>query len=263
MIEVNIQAMPTALRALLGTDEPGQLRLDGVLDGVFSGQIYVDNTLSPSWVIVLEGMHNTLYFGGNIGAKALSQTIKRLTDDGEVLIGMWPDDPRIALLPAMRDYDGWTIDFHDRDGDLTRFAVPEGCEVRAMDAALFQRSPDYHWYTGRFGKNALDTIMGYALLRDNSVLCGAYALPVVRGVREIAVTTYEAVHQRKGFATAACAHLIRACESAGYSTYWNCAAQNSASIALARKLGFQRERKYRLLAWTEVFDTGRTMHRRR
>ena len=46
-----------------------------------------------------------------------------------------------------------------------------------------------------------------------------------------------------------CAHLIRDCEARGYQTYWNCARQNLASAAVARKLGYRTEKEYRLLAW--------------
>jgi RimJ/RimL family protein N-acetyltransferase len=65
---------------------------------------------------------------------------------------------------------------------------------------------------------------------------------------EMGVTT-RAQYQRRGYATLTCAHLIRACEERGYRTYWNCAKQNLASAAVARKLGYRREKVYRLLAW--------------
>jgi hypothetical protein len=35
----------------------------------------------------------------------------------------------------------------------------------------------------------------------------------------------------------------------GLSAYWNCDTQNPASIALARKLGYPPEKKYKLIAW--------------
>jgi RimJ/RimL family protein N-acetyltransferase len=54
---------------------------------------------------------------------------------------------------------------------------------------------------------------------------------------------------QKGYATITCAHLIQEMEQQGYLTYWNCAKDNQASIALARKLGYQTEKVYRLLAW--------------
>jgi RimJ/RimL family protein N-acetyltransferase len=70
----------------------------------------------------------------------------------------------------------------------------------------------------------------------------------VDGVIELGVETSETC-RRCGFATVTCAHLIHTCEAMGYETFWNTATQNAASIALARKLGYQREQLHRVLAW--------------
>jgi hypothetical protein len=48
-----------------------------------------------------------------------------------------------------------------------------------------------------------------------------------------------------------CARLIQACEELGHATWWDCAKQNLASVALARKLGYRTEREYRVLAWCQ------------
>jgi RimJ/RimL family protein N-acetyltransferase len=46
-----------------------------------------------------------------------------------------------------------------------------------------------------------------------------------------------------------CAQLIQECEEQGLRTYWNCDAQNPASAALARKLGYRHQKEYMLVAW--------------
>jgi RimJ/RimL family protein N-acetyltransferase len=245
MIEYTTPDIPKHLESLFQTDEPGGLRLLGVLDGVIPGQLLTDNA---TWAVARENMFGTLFLGGNPSPEIVSRAIEHFKPLGEVLFGAWPDDPRLALFPTRRDYDGWTLDFDQRSGDLSHFTVPEGCEIRPIDAALFQRCSEREWYTTAFGDGVLESMRGYALMSGDDILCEAYTLPVVRGIRELAVVTREG-HMRKGYATAVCAAAIREAEAAGYQTYWNCAAQNVASAALARKLGFQRERKYRLLAW--------------
>jgi RimJ/RimL family protein N-acetyltransferase len=67
----------------------------------------------------------------------------------------------------------------------------------------------------------------------------------------VGVMTHE-LYQGRGYATLTCAHLLQACEALGYQTYWNCAKQNRASAALARKLGYRVEREYKLVAWFKV-----------
>jgi|GEM_PF-4252124 len=46
-------------------------------------------------------------------------------------------------------------------------------------------------------------------------------------------------HRRKGYAAAACAALMQAQLRRGLTPYWSCAADNAASINLAKHLGFQ------------------------
>ncbi len=86
------------------------------------------------------------------------------------------------------------------------------------------------------------------LMRGEEILCEASTGPATRGRMEMGVTTY-AGHRRSGYATIACAHLIALCEAAGIATWWDCAEQNTASAALARKLGYHHGRPYRVLMW--------------
>lgn len=92
---------------------------------------------------------------------------------------------------------------------------------------------------------------GYCLMREDIILCEAFAGPLVDGLIEIGVGTHES-HRRRGYATLTCAHLIRACEEKGYRTFWNTNKQNLASKALARKLGYRTEQEFRVLAWSKL-----------
>jgi L-amino acid N-acyltransferase YncA len=89
---------------------------------------------------------------------------------------------------------------------------------------------------------------GLCLTKNGELLCEAFAGPAANGVIEIGVETHPH-HMQKGYGRLTCAHLIHAMEQQGYRTYWNCAKQNVASIALARTLGYRDEKGYRLLAW--------------
>ncbi|MEN9938556.1 MAG: acetyltransferase, partial [Chloroflexota bacterium] len=80
------------------------------------------------------------------------------------------------------------------------------------------------------------------------VVCEAATGAAVEGLIEVGVTTREDERGR-GLATAACAALITSCEADGLSTWWDCAAQNTPSTRLARRLGFRDERTYRYCLW--------------
>ena len=75
-----------------------------------------------------------------------------------------------------------------------------------------------------------------------------------RLLAELGIGTAEA-YRGQGLGTITAARAIQACEARGYHAFWNAAQQNVASIALARRLGFQTERPFRVLAWGRRIET--------
>ena len=173
-----------------------------------------------------------------------------------MLIGLWPGDPRWKLLPQGLDFSGFTLDFTDRrpgpqNKPLPK--VPEDCNLHRMDLPLFERSADRSLYLAIYGsaQRALEKGYGICLTNHHELLCEAFAGPIAQGCVEIGTQTH-IDHRRKGYATLTCMHLVLEMERMGYRTYWNCAKDNQASIALARKLGFQTEKEYHLMAWPKI-----------
>jgi hypothetical protein len=254
MIEIPPAQVTPALRALFDPAMPAGFRCFAVLDGSVAGRIVTDNPLQPSWGAVQEGAFGTVYPGGNLDTRTWRRLIADLRTSGDVLIGMWPDDPRLELLPADPEYDGFTLDFIDRPSgaglDTFLGQLPAGCEIRAMDRQLFERSEDRDFYSAlyRSPERALEHVGARFLISGDQICSEAYAYFAALGMIEIAVSTRKQDRGRD-YATIVCAGLIQDCERQGYQTYWNCARQNLASAALARKLGYRAEREYRLLAW--------------
>ena len=77
----------------------------------------------------------------------------------------------------------------------------------------------------------------------------AVAGPLTRGMAEIGVGTAEAF-RRKGLATVAAARVIQEVEANGYQPFWNASYQNTPSVALAKRLGFQTEKPFNVFAWS-------------
>jgi GNAT superfamily N-acetyltransferase len=236
---------------------PASLRCFTVLDSNVIGDILTDDPDNPSWGLVRENADGSIYLGGVIEAATLGQLVARLRRTGDVLIGAWPGDPWPEGLPPNPDYVGRVLEFVDRPGDdaalevLSR-QIPEGCVLRPMERELIEQSAQRDRTVQGFGSvdRFLIKGLGSTLMRGEEVLCEASAGPEVMGLREMGVFTYEP-HRGRGYATATCAHLVRKIESAGLQTYWNCAKQNLASAAVARKLGYRLESEYKLLAWFE------------
>jgi RimJ/RimL family protein N-acetyltransferase len=261
MFQILPDQVTPQLRSLFDPYMPAGFRCFAVLDGNVVGRILTDDPADPTCGVVQEGAFGTVYPAGAIDAPTWRELIADLRDDGDVLVGLWPDDGRIDLLPLARDYDGFTLDFTDRpigaglDAYLRQ--PPDGCHMRNLDSELFERSQDRDFYSALYGsaERALQNIQARFLMRGDEICCEAYAYFAALDTIEIATSTSVPYHGR-GYATITCAHLIRACERQGYRTYWNCAKQNLASAAVARKLGYRKEKEYRLLAWfkTQTID---------
>jgi RimJ/RimL family protein N-acetyltransferase len=258
MVRINPIQVTPQLESLFDADMPAGLRCFAVLDGDVKGRIFTDNPADPQWGIVQEPGDGTVYVGGSIDTRTLHQCLTELRRDGDVIVGAWRGDPLIDLLPESPAYNGAAIDFTDRFSGVRLDAfvekVPEGCELRRVDHALFDRLAERDQNINGYGsaEEALEKGLGFCLMQGEAIVCESFAGPVTRGVREIGVRTDEQCRGR-GYATITCARLIQACEAMGWRTYWNTAQQNLASVALARKFGYRTEREYRVLAW---FKTG-------
>jgi RimJ/RimL family protein N-acetyltransferase len=90
--------------------------------------------------------------------------------------------------------------------------------------------------------------LGFCLMLEEAIIAEAYAVIWSDERAEIATVTHPE-HRGRGYATVLCASLIKACEGVGLSTYWNCDADNTASVRLAARLGYDDLHPYRLLRY--------------
>jgi len=248
--QVDLNQITPALRGLFNPADSASLRCFAVLDGHAAGCIFTDFPDPPNWGVVQEAAFGSFYLDGDIKQTTLHQLITHLRQDREVLIGLWPDDPRWSFLPSAPDYSGYTLEFTDRDDDQSLPAVPMGFELRHLDQTLIKEALGRNLLIHMYGsmQAALKWGYGLCLTRNGEILCETFAGPAANGVIEIGVETHPH-HMRKGYGLITCAHLIHEMEQQGYRTYWNCAKQNQASISLAHRLGYRNEKEYRLLAW--------------
>lgn len=254
-----IQVTPTQINQALHTffeleNVPGNIRFYAVLQGNHHGNVWVNDLDDPKWGIIQELVFGTLHLQGDFPEGVLLDFIKQFAQTGEVLYGCWESDTRyLAQLPPA-PYDGWVWESSERLRSVDLKALlqqlPHDCQLHPIDATLFPHIQDYAFYTLLFGSDqtALDKGFGFCLMQGSQMLCEAFAGTAHQKIIEIGVNTYEGQRQ-KGYATITCAALIAEAEARGYQTYWNCSDQNSASKALADRLGFRPMHRYRLLAW--------------
>jgi RimJ/RimL family protein N-acetyltransferase len=233
---------------------PTAIRCFAVLDGGNSGKILTDDLDRPRCGYVWETDDGVLYRGGAQDASVLYQVVTILTGEGNVALGFRDGDPSVDLFPPNPDAGAACLEFDRpiRSSDLSPYLdrLPVGYEIHRMDRTLLERCPGHDENIIRYGSidNFLNKGLAICITRGDEIVCEAYADMDVMGVRELGVDTQE-TYRGQGLATIACAHLIEICEDSGSRTYWDCAKLNLASAAVARKLGFQNERAYKLLAW--------------
>lgn len=255
-IELSSTEVTPALHSLLAGDMPAGIRAQAVLAGNFPGRVLTDDPINPTWAAAYEEIYGTVYPVGQVTTGLLSELITHLRQENEVLIGLWPDDPLIPVLPADFVYEGWVVDFFDRQGDLEPFCwqAPEGIVIQRRDVEILDRGRAHGKRRSFFWHMEKSPDLGIAIqIRlgdegEGELISEATAEPILADIMEIGIDTHDAFRGR-GFATLACAHVIRACEAMGYATYWNANKSNVPSIKLAQKLGYRQEREYRLWAW--------------
>ncbi len=263
MHEITPAQVTPSLRALFRREAPTVIRAFCVMAGGNAGRIFVDDVDPPRYAFVWEADDGTLYRAGAYTRELLAEVMTALRDERLVALGFHNGDPWRLVALGLHDRDlfppnpsaGADALEYDRPigaSDLSHWldGLPAGYEMHRMDEALWQRSPKRAEDTGRYRsmQNFLQRGLAACITCGDETACEAYADMAIDGVREIGIFT-EAPYRGRGLATLACAQLITWCEHDGCSTYWDCAASNSASIALAHKLGFRNERPYKLLAW--------------
>lgn len=258
MIEISAEQVTPAVRAFFQQDEPQARRCFAVLDGVSTyGSIFTDDVSNPTWAIVQEYHDYTLFLGGYLSANQITASITSLRKKNPVLIGLWPDDPRWAILPPNPEFEGTVLEFYQRPRGkgVQKFLdnIPNDCKLRRLDKDLILRTEwgpaDVRAMGGL--ENWDKACFGYCLLQGDVIVADATVGPPAIGLYELGVFTH-ATHRGKGYGTIVSAKLIQEIEALGGESYWNCAKQNVSSAAIARKLGYQIEKEYKFLYWDKL-----------
>ena len=254
MIEIPVKQVSGHHKAFFAARDPAGLRCIAVMEGIRPGKVFSDSPDDPTWVLVWESVFGALYPAGQVSISVLNELIQHFRRERMIFIGLWPENSLWKKIHPKFDQEGWVLDFYDRvqDDRLQRFidACPPETELRLVDKNLIERSVNRELHLSGYPsvEKALEDLVGFFLMRGDEILCEALAGAEIMGVREIGVDTPEP-YRRRGYATLTCARLIQFCEQKGWQTYWNCNKFNAASAALARKLGYQTEKEYRLLIW--------------
>ncbi len=219
-----------------------------VLEGSSPGRVFVDDLKSPRVALLFPA--GTFYFiAGSETSESLRHELVPLlfkdllpaSPDKELVLFSFSDPWREKLDRLLRgkgvirisrlmfsfDQDKY---MHLRDGMPK---VPAGFVLRPIDAALAEKHPDLKPVVDPKTKR-----LGVCLMSGDEIVSICSAVCVGRGEAEIDINT-AAKYRDQGFATLTVAAFIEACITRGLKPNWACWPERRASVALAKKLGFE------------------------
>ena len=227
---------------------PNSSALWAVLKGNYAGKALVDNATPPSQCVLRTEAALT-YYSNQTGQVFLTEAIAHFRKVDQVWL-VWPHETNLhppevdhaVIVNRLEFYAYNTKSEIHRD---LRKQLPEGFVIRPINEQILERCEwrdEMEFYAGSL-KNFLTHGIGICMMRGDDIIVEAYASSLGNTRAEIGAITREEF-RGQGYAPIACAYLIKACEKRGYQAYWSCDADHTASIHVARKLGFRCEKPY-------------------
>ena len=252
-----------------------------VLAGMRPGMVLANDPDRPSALFIgaPEGRFAWTYFAGDASDQAFRDDVAKWLFEEN---GLGEEPAFLFMASDSPDWDGVIRSFIDprpavpdlRINYVTaqrpapwQNAVPEGYEIRPIDAALMASGIPLHdklrdWFNANFGsvEGFLERGVGAVAVHDGAIVAWCLADSVVEGLADIGVET-EPDHQRKGLAYACTCQTIETALDRGIERIgWHCHAINEPSVRTAEKAGFQEASRYLVYpVYIDVERHGRLM----
>lgn len=251
-----MNACPTdhpALPALFDPQVPNNPVLWAVLKGRHSGKAVVDDLQNPIQCVLRTDALLTFY-SRQISQAFLNEAIAHFRALGPIWL-VWPatsslHPPDFENVRIVQRLEFFGYDPQSRILTDLRRQLPPAYRIRTTDRQLLNRCKwrdEMAFYCGSV-ENFLANGIGLCMMLGDEIIVEAYASSLGDTRAEIGAITREA-YRGRGYAPITCAYLIDACEQKDFHAYWSCDQDNTASIRVAQKLGFQHERAYQILGY--------------
>src|SRR5262245_15062043 len=143
MIRIPLNQVSPELQALFDLEDPAYRRRLAVLEGKQAGDILASDIVNPRYGLVRGAGGGTTFISRAMDAGVLAHTIRAFKLIGNVVIGLYPNDARLALLPTDADVSSFNVEFLGRSPeiDLETFihALPLDCKLCPITRELFPR----------------------------------------------------------------------------------------------------------------------------
>jgi GNAT superfamily N-acetyltransferase len=215
------------------------------------GTAWVDNLEQPTVAQITVGIF--VFYAGNPNSNEAVELLTNLPDYTLAIVGTAEWKNRIeevykGTFEKFQRYEFIKNPEHLDRKHIKNFLspIPEGYDLIKIDASI-AKEPSFHELSEDFISqfNSLDDFMdrgiGFAMLKDGKVVCGATSFSIYDDGIEIEIATHPQ-HRKKGLATITASALILDCMDRGLYPSWDGA--NIESVKLAQKLGYILKESY-------------------
>lgn len=215
------------------------------------GAAWVDDVENPTVAQILVGIF--VFYAGDPNAKVVEELLLNIPENILVIVNTdeWKNRIETVHKGRIEKFQRYAFkknyEYLKRD-KMERFLskLPESYELKRIDKSIASEASFQNLsedFTSQFESidDYINKGVGYCILHNGQVVCGASSYSVYNDGIEIEVDTHPA-HRRKGLATVASAALILDCLDKGKYPNWDAA--NLDSVSLAEKLGYVLEEQY-------------------
>ena len=244
---------------------------DAVIKGIRPGKIYVDNLTNPKTAFVW-AKPSEFCLSGSPDNDQFNSSLKNLVDEKitpellshnikfSVLYYSSADwDCKIKFIlksqSSKKNY-RWLHKFKQQKVSWKR-KIPSGFHVERIDE-LFLKSKklnninnviDYILFNWNSVENFIKKGFGFCLLCGDEIVSWCISGDNVGKKCKLTIGTDEK-YRNKGFASLIASIFLKDCLNNNLIPVWHCGTENLASIAVAEKIGFEKEQLYPVYTWT-------------
>ncbi|TFE02221.1 GNAT family N-acetyltransferase [Jeotgalibacillus salarius] len=250
------------------TDE-GSVEVRAVIEGVNRGRVFVDQVHDPVSAVVWLGNMDGIFVLGEEKNPLFTTKLRECID---MIIGPSAIATGIHEAEVLSYHPNWDLVLDDVFGDRTnekweqfiyRYPsvlhenpeCPEGFRIVPLEKGLVQASDfsrrlirekiDLFWSSEQdFFENGI----GLCVMKDKEVATICMTGFRAGNVHVMDIETYKSFKKR-GLGTAAAKAFVKTCHAEDGVPYWDCAADNVASVRTAEKAGFLLQGIYRGIAF--------------
>ncbi|MDX8363207.1 GNAT family N-acetyltransferase [Cytobacillus sp. IB215316] len=215
------------------------------------GTVWVDDLENPTIAQIMVGIF--VYYAGNPYSRGAEELLYNLPEHIYVIVNKdeWKNRIETVHKGVLDKFQRYKFQKNPEDLNQSHIhtflsKLSEGYRLQKIDLTL-AKEPSLHEisedFTSQFDSidDFINRGIGYAILYDGQVVCGASSYSIYNHGIEIEVATHP-LHRRKGLASIAASALILDCLENGFYPSWDAA--NIESANLAQKLGYVLKESY-------------------